>query len=65
MTALYITEEAESYEQVDLLQSSHTKKNHARREKLEKTMDGIREKFGSGSIAYGTPKSDLLRQEED
>ena len=65
VTALYITEEAESYQQMDLLQTGTAKESNAKREKLEKAMDGIREKFGHGSIAYGTPKTDLLRQDEE
>ncbi len=65
VTALYITEEAQSYQQMDLLQTGSAKEHNAKREKLEKAMDGIREKFGHGSIAYGTPKTDLLRQEEE
>ena len=65
VTALYITEEAESYQQLDLLQSGSVRKQNDKREKLEKAMDGIREKFGHGSIAYGTPKNDLLRQDEE
>ena len=63
VTALYITEEAESYQQIDLLQTGAAKQSNDKREKLEKAMDGIREKFGHGSIAYGTPKSNLLNHD--
>ncbi len=53
VTALYLTEAAESYQQLDLLaepQSQHSEKQ----EQLEKAMDAIRGKFGKGSITFGT-----------
>ncbi len=65
VTALYITEAAESYQQMDLLQGSTDRQQNEKREKLERAMDGIREKFGHGSIAYGTPTGKLIRDEED
>ncbi len=54
VTALYITQAAESYQQLDLLgvqQSLCSEKQ----EQLERTMDAIRGKYGKGSIAFGTP----------
>lgn len=65
VTALYIIEAAESYQQLDLLQGAADKQQNEKREKLEKAMDGIREKFGRGSIAYGTPAGTRIHSEED
>ncbi|MGM9663097.1 MAG: DNA polymerase IV [Oscillospiraceae bacterium] len=65
VTALHITEEGESYQQLDLLQSGGAKRTAEKREKLEKAMDGIRDRFGRGSIAYGTPAGGLLQDEEE
>ncbi len=65
VTALHITEETESYQQMDLLQAKSDRQQNEKREKLEKTMDDIREKFGRGSIAYGTRVDKLIRNEEE
>lgn len=55
VTALYITKSAESYQQIDLLSGLSDQKADERKEKLERTMDGIRSKYGRGAISYGTP----------
>ena len=66
VTALHLTEAAESYQQLDLLQSAGQERDARRQERLEQTMDGIREKYGRGSIAYGKASDPLsLRDEED
>lgn len=54
VTALYITEAAESYQQLDLLGTQQSQRNE-KQEQLEKAMDAIRGKYGKGSIAFGTP----------
>lgn len=54
VTALYITEAAESYQQLDLLGTQQSQRNK-KQEQLEKAMDAIRGKYGKGSIAFGTP----------
>lgn len=54
VTALHITEAAESYQQLDLLGTQQTQRNE-KQEKIEQAMDSIRGKFGRGSIAFGTP----------
>ena len=59
VTAISLTPEAETYEQTDLFTAGEAPER-ARRERLEAAMDGIRRKYGSGSIAFGT-----ARPEED
>ena len=58
VTALYLTEDAESFEQIDLL-NAPKQANNARQEKLESAMDAIRRKYGMGSIAFGTDGSKM------
>ena len=53
VTALYITESADSFQQLDLLGGAKAKKSE-KQEKLEDAMDAIRGKYGKGSISYGT-----------
>ena len=56
VTAINLTEAPETYEQMDLLSGSKTKQNE-KQEKVEKTMDAIRARFGSAAISYGTAKN--------
>ncbi len=53
VTALYITEEAESYQQLDLLGTQQTARSE-KQEKLEQAMDAIRGKYGKGAISFGS-----------
>ena len=53
VTALHITESAESFEQLDLLGAGRAV-NDARQEKLESAVRAIRDKFGDGSITFGS-----------
>ena len=53
VTALHITESAESFEQLDLLGAGRTVSD-ARQEKLESAVSAIRDKFGDGSITFGS-----------
>ena len=55
VTAIYITQQAESYRQMDLLGAQSGHAHDEKQEKLEAAMDGIRQKYGKTSIAYGTP----------
>lgn len=55
VTAINLTPEAETYEQTDLFTAGEAP-DRQRRERLEAAMDGIRQKYGSGSIAFGTAK---------
>ena len=53
VTALYLTDSADSYEQMDLLggaAAAHSEKQ----ERLEGAMDAIRAKYGKDAISYGT-----------
>ena len=50
-----------TYEQVDLFGADH-KRQDQRQEKLEKTMDAIRGRFGNNAIQFGTPP-DLPRDD--
>ncbi len=54
VTALYITEAAESYQQLDLLGVQQSRRSE-KQEQLERAMDTIRGKYGKSSIAFGTP----------
>ncbi len=53
VTALYITDSTESYEQVDLLGGTAAQRND-RQEKLEGVLDAIRDKYGKNAIAFGS-----------
>ena len=52
VTALYITESAESYEQIDLFGAAAQQRSE-KQEKLESAMDAIRGKYGKGAITFG------------
>ena len=56
VTALHITESAESFEQLDLLGAGRAVSD-ARQEKLESAVRAIRDKFGDGSITFGSGES--------
>ena len=53
VTALHITDAAESYQQLDLLGAQQTQRSE-KQEKLEQAMDAIRGKFGKDAIAFGS-----------
>ncbi len=53
VTALHITDAAESYQQLDLLGAQQTKRSE-KQEKLEHAMDAIRGKYGKDAIAFGS-----------
>ena len=61
VTAIHLTPDQQTYEQVDLFSQDSTTKNQ-RQEKLEKAMDTIRGRFGTDAIQFGTPP-DLPRDE--
>ena len=52
VTALYITESADSYQQLDLLAGDAPLRDQ-RQEHLESAMDAIRGKYGKDAIAFG------------
>ena len=52
VTALYITESADSYQQLDLLAGDAPRRDQ-RQEQLESAMDAIRGKYGKDAIAFG------------
>ena len=52
VTALYLTDSADSFQQLDLLDSSAPQRSD-RRERLEQAMDDIRRKYGKGAITFG------------
>lgn len=64
VTALALTSQLETYEQTDLF-STGRPEELTRQEKLEKTVDGIRKKFGGSAIAFGEPASALVHSEEE
>ena len=53
VTALHITDAAESYRQLDLLGTQQIQRSE-KQEKLEQAMDAIRGKFGKDAIAFGS-----------
>ncbi len=53
VTALYLTPDAESYHQMDLLGAQETKRDE-KQERLEKAMDAIRGKYGKDAISFGS-----------
>lgn len=52
VTALYITDSADSYQQLDLLAGDAPRRDQ-RQEHLESAMDAIRGKYGRDAIAFG------------
>ena len=52
VTALYLTLDGESYQQLDLLAGDTTRRDE-KQERLEQAMDAIRGKYGKGSITFG------------
>ena len=52
VTALYITDSADSYQQMDLLAGDATARDR-RQEQLESAMDAIRGKYGRDAISFG------------
>ena len=54
VTALYITDSADSFQQLDLLEAPVVTQQQEKQEKLERAMDQIRKKYGSRSIIFGT-----------
>ena len=55
VTALYITDSTDSFQQLDLLEAPVVSRQQEKQEKLERTMDAIRGKYGRGSISFGLP----------
>ena len=55
VTALYITDSADSFQQLDLLETPAVSRQQEKQEKLERAMDAIRGKYGRGSISFGLP----------
>lgn len=53
VTALHISNSADSYEQIDLLGASQQQCSE-KQERLESAMDAIRGKYGKSAIAFGT-----------
>ena len=51
VTAIHLTPEEETYEQGSLFSAGE--EDRRRQERLEAAMDGIRQRYGSGSIAFG------------
>lgn len=64
VTALHLTDQLETYEQVDLFSASQHQRDH-KQEKLAEAMDAIRSKFGGGAISYGTDSGIRAHMEED
>ena len=57
VTALHLTEEAQSYRQLDLLGTDDTQQE--KQEAVESAMDALRKKFGRGVISYGTAEGTI------
>ncbi|MEG2222796.1 MAG: DNA polymerase IV, partial [Oscillospiraceae bacterium] len=52
VTAIHLSPESACFQQLDLLD---TAPKNDKQEKLERTMDTIRDRFGKNAIAFGTP----------
>ena len=57
VTALHLTEEAQSYRQLDLLGTDDTQQE--KQEAVESAMDALRKKFGRSVISYGTAEDTI------
>lgn len=57
VTAIYLTEDAQTYQQLDLLGTPNEAQE--KQEKVESAMDALRQKYGANVIAYGTAETDL------
>ena len=57
VTALHLTEEAQSFRQLDLLGTDE--KTQEKQEAVESAMDALRRKFGRGVISYGVSEDSL------
>ena len=67
VTALDLTDQRETYEQVDLFAPAQSKRDQ-RQEQLEQAMDSIRRRFGGRAIAYGETSGGVFSvpgEEED
>ncbi|MBQ7485191.1 MAG: DNA polymerase IV [Oscillospiraceae bacterium] len=63
VTALYITEQNDAYEQVDLLGGAAEKKSD-KQERLEGAMAAIRGKYGKGAISFGAADGEKVGWED-
>ena len=52
VTALYLTDSADSFQQLDLLDGAAAQREE-KQERLEQAMDAIRVKYGKGAISFG------------
>ena len=57
VTALHLTEEAQSYRQLDLLGTDDTQQE--KQEAVESAMDALRKKFGRSVISYATAEDSI------
>ena len=57
VTALHLTEEAQSFRQLDLLGTDDAQQE--KQEAVESAMDALRKKFGRGVISYGTAEDNI------
>ena len=58
VTALDITDSADSFQQLALLEAPVVSRQQEKQEKLERTMDAIRGKYGRKAISFGLPGED-------
>ena len=64
VTAIHLTPESEAYEQLDFFSLEAGPRNE-KQEKLERTMDAIRNKYGNGAIAFGAGRLDRRDDPDD
>ena len=57
VTALHLTDEAQSFRQIDLFGAGEAQQE--KQEAVESAMDALRQKFGRGVISYGTKSGDI------
>lgn len=63
VTAINLSAEGATYDQMDLLGSSSERQD--RQEKVESAMDRIREKYGRSAISYAAPAKNAVRDEAE
>ena len=63
VTAIHLTPEEETYEQADLFTDAEAP-DRRKQERLEAAVDGIRRRYGNGSILFGTAKPGEPEEQE-
>ena len=63
VTALHLTDEAQSFRQMDLFGAGEAQQE--KQEAVESAMNALRQKFGRDVISYGTRNGDITARPSD